>query len=1804
MQKNYPFSFMVSLLTLFCLTLFMAAPGFAVTPDGSAYTIENLPVSVSPSATPDQNWISGSFRLRKDAMPNKDLAADNFMVFEDTLQQTDHLTIIAPDDTDTRTVDFVFVLDVTGSMGGEINAVKNNIKAFADNLNKSIDYRLSLVTFRDDVIIDSIEKYNPSKGEWTHDVDTFKAWVSETKLGWGGDWPEGSFEAVGKATEHFSFRKGAQKFIILVTDAASHSKGDDTSYVDPSGSTFDYDQATLISALQAGGFVCYVAGPANTQFKGPGSITEETGGKWYSITSSFTDILDDIKDDINNTYKLSYLSSALPGTHTLKIGIDLPGYEDYRSNPQKFIIGAAPLVTLTGTTQGYVDTGWTDEGSDIPISVNVTDAAEPFISDVTLYYRATGETDYQSAAMTKSGGNVYSATVPASYVTSPGVDFYVTATDGERRGTSPASSPVEKPWQISVVNHPPVIGDCVPATYDVESSVLFTTEITDPDDDMVTGTLFFRKYGDTADFNSTPLTASGSTFSAEIPADYATGSGIEIKVEAKDERDGASKKSCLLKPVKIPVLIKSATKLYDTKDTEGPYSVRAIVLAADTVTLHYTVDGGEEQTVDMPKAVSDAAEREDRSNIYYADIPGQSSGSKVTYWVTASNATGETDRYPDKKDYTFMVNPAPEAMSVTPEGGILAPGETLDFIASGCYGAPYLWSSDGGLLSTTSGEKTTLTAGNIPGLYTVKAEDPSGICAATATIRILEPLIITPDAVNLGAGSKMEFTASGGEAPYSWKITEGPATLEAEKGSRKATVTASDTDSGSLTLTVTDSKSRTATAKIVVNGPLTLSPHGKLLLDTNKEQAFSVEGGTAPYVWEVVGGNLDTYEGSDVTYQSPSIDGAYTVKVSDSAGNSDTALIIVGEPLAVTPASATIQRGETATFNVSGGLAPYKWLASEGTINPLTGANVTFTPPSTGKGVYELTVADSAGTILTVPVQTLATININPASALVELGSTKDFTATGGSGNYRWTTVQGTLSALSGATVTYTPPAVVGSDTVTVEDLSSGLKASADISIVEKTKVLNDLVITPADVTLEPGGTHAFSAINAKDDSLIKWTASKGTIDGSGNYTAPTSSGTYTVAVMDLLNGRKAEANVYVKSQLSLTPDQATIGTNDDTSFTVSGGEAPYNWRVVGEGDLDATTGTSVTFTASSKTGESKVIVVDNTGISAEAVIEVTGVVLITPASVTLAPGATQQFVSSGGTGTITWLADKGEIDSSGLYTAPSDIGTYTITARDDAGNEATASVTVGNVPVITPAMAWLGKGKSNRFSVVGGTAPYSWSATAGTIGTAGSSLTYKAPGVSGEVTVTVTDALGQESEAIVYVDLELKATREEIFLKPGETARVAVTGGIPSFDWSTITGDMKDVYTEDAGYNFYTAPNVMGEDTITIRDSKGDETTVKVHVTQPIKVTPNVRYMKRNDTKTFTVVSGVPPYTAAVLDGDGDIAPITSDDGVFTFTSGSTANDDVVLEFSDKSGQTAKVHAYVETSLKASPGIIYVDKNSTASFRVSGGTGDYDAIASSGVVDVDPDTGKGTYEAPSRYGNYTISVYDSSDNTLDIKVEVARTKPVISPSMVVMKAGETRTFMVNMGAAPYEWAFEGSLVEKGKNSSTVTITAPDVGGRYKLTVEDAAGNTAEAVVDVNLSLKVSPSNITVFQGTTPYIRINAVGGTPLAGTSSYQWILEGVTEETRGGNYIVVTPSTKVEAGTQYAVTCRDAKGATAKMTIVVSHIPGDINGDGSLSEDEMLNVMDRFFDDSSVQGIKLDPELVYSHIEAFLSK
>ncbi|NEQ41601.1 MAG: VWA domain-containing protein [Okeania sp. SIO3I5] len=116
-------------------------------------------------------------------------------------------------------VDVLFVLDVTGSMRGEINGVKNGISNFVSTLNsRELDAQVGLIAFGDRFEGEEPNILSFAGEPFTKDTNSFQTKVSKIRMVDGGDTKESSIDALVLGARQ-PFREDATKAILLITDA-------------------------------------------------------------------------------------------------------------------------------------------------------------------------------------------------------------------------------------------------------------------------------------------------------------------------------------------------------------------------------------------------------------------------------------------------------------------------------------------------------------------------------------------------------------------------------------------------------------------------------------------------------------------------------------------------------------------------------------------------------------------------------------------------------------------------------------------------------------------------------------------------------------------------------------------------------------------------------------------------------------------------------------------------------------------------------------------------------------------------------------------------------------------------------------------------------------------------------------------------------------------------------------------------------------------------------------------------------------------------------------------------------------------------------------------------------------------------------------------------------------------------------------------------------------------------------------------------------------------------------------------------
>lgn len=248
--------------------------------------------------------------------------------------------------------------------------------------------------------------------------------------------------------------------------------------------------------------------------------------------------------------------------------------------------------------------------------------------------------------------------------------------------------------------------------------------------------------------------------------------------------------------------------------------------------------------------------------------------------------------------------------------------------------------------------------------------------------------------------------------------------------------------------------------------------------------------------------------------------------------------------------------------------------------------------------------------------------------------------------------------------------------------------------------------------------------------------------------------------------------------------------------------------------------------------------------------------VQLSESSVTVQPGATHQFtaVVRGLSNTaVTWSVDAigggdsatGTIDATGLYTAPAQAGTHTVTVTSvtDTMKSSSATVTVvGNV-AIAPASVTLANGTTQQFTATvqgQSNANVTWSvdgvnggnSTTGTITSAG---LYVAPsGVGNHTVVATTSGTPSGSASAPVTVFSFSIAPAGALLLPGGTQQFTATiQGLTnaSVTWTVdgISGGNSSVGTISAS-GLYTAPSGTGGHSVaavSVADPSSSVTTV-----------------------------------------------------------------------------------------------------------------------------------------------------------------------------------------------------------------------------------------------------------------------------------------------------------------------------------------------------------------------------------------
>ncbi|MBB5339847.1 beta strand repeat-containing protein [Tunturiibacter gelidoferens] len=1248
---------------------------------------------------------------------------------------------------------------------------------------------------------------------------------------------------------------------------------------------------------------------------------------------------------------------------------------------------------------------------------------------------------------------------------------------------------------------------------------------------------------------------------------------------------------------------------------------------------------------------------------------GSISGTPTTSGTFPFNVTVTDSSSPTQTAHAAVtLSIAPTQLTIT--SSTLAPGTIGSSYSQSLQAAggsaPYAWSVSSGSLPAGL---SLATSGSVLGTptatgtfnFTATVTDasspaqsksvPVSLTIAPATLAIISS---TLPSGTVGAGYSVPIQAQGGTSPYTWSITSGSLPSGLIFVSSTGIVSGTPTASGTFnfTATVTDAASPAQSKSVAVSltiAPATLAITSSTLPSGTNGSGYSnaleASGGTAPYTWSVTAGalpaGLTLGSTTGVVSGTPTASGSFTftATVSDAASPAQSKSATVS--LTIAPAtlniltsslpSATQGSSYSSTLRTSGGTAPFTWSITGGslpaglTLGATTGV-VSGTPTASGSFSVTVMVKDSATTAQTATVtlplsvvaagSPLAITSSTLHSGTTNIPYTATLNATGGTAPYSWSITGGSLPSgftlASNGTVSGTP-ATSGTVnfTATVSDSSSPAQTqSAPISFVIAPPAL--AIITSSLPSGTQGSAYSTGVQATGGTAPYSWSITSGALPAGlslGTTTGivagtPTANGTFniTATVTD------AESPAQTKSvalSIFITPPALAIttsafapgtqGTAYSASLLATGGTTPYAWSI-STGSLPAglslssstglisgtpTASGTFNFTATVTDAENPA---QTRSASASLVIAAPALVINTSALPTGTQGVaySNALAATGGTTPYSWSITAGSLpaglslsSSTGLISGtPTANGTFNITVTvADASNPAQTKSAALSLVIAPPALAITttsvpagtqGTTYSTALLATGGTTPYSWSITSGSL-PAGLSLSAGTGVISGtptangtsNITATVTDASNPAQSKSVAVSLviappALLLTTTSLPAGTQNTSyskTLTATGGTAPYSWSIVSGSLPAGLSLSASTGIISGtPTASGSFSITVavKDSSSTQQTANgaftFNIAPPALIITSSSTLasgtaNKSYSATLTASGGTAPYSWSISSGSLPAGlSLSASTGIISGTP--TASGSFSITVAVKDSSSAQQTATATLSLAVAPPALAITSSSTlvsgtankaysTTLAATGGTAPYAWSIASGSLpaglSLSASTGiiSGT---PTANGSFsiTVAVKDSSSTqqtaTATLSLTIAAGTPALAiTSSSTLASGTTNkaysaTLTATGGTTPYSWSITTGSLPTGLSlaaSTGILSGTPTAAATVSLTVTVTDSSSPVQTKSASVSFTITTPALTITTGTltsgtdgTAYSApMTATGGTP-----AYTW--------------------------------------------------------------------------------------------------
>ncbi|MBF0234935.1 MAG: hypothetical protein HQK65_18155, partial [Desulfamplus sp.] len=576
----------------------------------------------------------------------------------------------------------------------------------------------------------------------------------------------------------------------------------------------------------------------------------------------------------------------------------------------------------------------------------------------------------------------------------------------------------------------------------------------------------------------------------------------------------------------------------------------------------------------------------------------------------------------DSVTYNFLSG----ELTPDPSEALLRPNESVTLSISG-GGGDYFWSCDAGTLDKTNGSSVRFTAPDFGGVFNVIVVDTQSDSKTEVVINVND-LLLNPSLITVSDRSPISFNVTGGAPPFSFEVPKGGTYERSSSNSYQCNFTPPES-AGIYTLLVRDKNNFTFTSEITYRKiPLTISPK-RITMSPLTEEVFTITGGIPPYTVTYGEGFCSDCEliGEDATihFASSKNSGETYIRVFDSTGKSANSVITVYDGLFVSPSHLFLPVNTSDTLTISGGTPKYTIESTGGSYN-LSGNEIHFTGETvTNDRDIHLTIRDEEGKSFTALITVTGELSVSPKQIENSgIGETHKITVTGGTGDYTWFSDTGTIKKVSRNEFLYTAPKNFGTDKITFRD-TSGETKTIDIHIVN-----DNIMLSPSKILLYPSESIELSILGGLSPySPIYEQGHLEVMEDRAIFQAPKITGMFEIGVKDQ-SGQEVNAEISVISPISLDTAIHYVNPAEEIVIVAHGGTGEYQFAAE-SGELSATRGEKLIYTAPQRIGNYWVRVTDSLSNVASCLIVVGDAPKISPSYVYLQPSEVLDFNVQGG---------------------------------------------------------------------------------------------------------------------------------------------------------------------------------------------------------------------------------------------------------------------------------------------------------------------------------------------------------------------------------------------------------------------------------------------------------------------------------------------------------------------------------------------------------------------------------------------